>query len=123
MQNNALFIQISFTNIANFIHEITHCDQFLNGDIGFDMFSNGSYVDVYDELDAYEKQYYYDPKSLPVNDKQILTVPWLLNITNEQGNRNYLNHGQISYNGNATWEDMLLAYSTKAPPLSVSMVV
>jgi hypothetical protein len=108
--NNALFIQISYTGIANLIHEITHGGQFLRGEIGFDMLEKGSYVDIYDELEAYTAQYYYDASSLPLNKYTVLTLPWLLDIMDKEGEYPYRKIGQISYDGNATYQDMMRAY-------------
>ena len=107
---NALFIQISYTGIANLIHEITHGGQFLLGDVGFDIEGKGAYIDVYDELEAYTAQYYYDANSLPSNNYTVLTLPWLLDIMDDQGEYPYRKIGQIPYNGNAMYQDMVEAY-------------
>ena len=56
-------ININFDGTANFVHEITHVDQFENHELGF--LGTGTVgQDIYDEVAAYEAQYAYDPSSL-----------------------------------------------------------
>ncbi len=75
-KNENYVIQIDFINmskdpennydISGFVHELKHCEQFENGDIGFNKSSGlGVAVDIFDEVEAYEFQKTYDPSSLP----------------------------------------------------------
>ena len=108
----AYLFKIGYVDMANFVHEITHCGQFLNGKIGFQETNNGfvAYVDIYDELDAYKSQYYCNQNSLPRNNYPVLTVAWLYNIKNDDGDYPYRKDGRISYDGFATKEIMKAAY-------------
>jgi RHS repeat-associated protein len=110
--NMAYLFQIGYSDMANFVHEITHCGQFLNGKIGFLETENGfgAYVDVYDELEAYQSQYYYSQGSLPLNNQHILTVAWLYNVKDDNGDYPYRKDGRISYDGFATECIMKAAY-------------
>ena len=108
----AYLFKIGYVDMANFVHEITHCGQFLNGKIGFQETNDGfvAYVDIYDELDAYKSQYYCNQNSLPRNNYPVLTVAWLYNIKNDDGDYPYRKDGRISYDGFATKEIMKAAY-------------
>jgi hypothetical protein len=106
-----LFV-IGHVNTANFVHEVTHCGQFLSGEIVFEEHEGGfgAYVDIYDELEAYQFQYYYDQFSLPRNNYPIFTEKWLRDIKDDEGKYPYREDGIISFDKFATKEIMQEAY-------------
>ena len=110
--NMAYLFQIGYVDIANFVHEVNHCGQFLGGKLGFIETDNGfgALVDVYDELEAYKSQYYYSQSSLPQNEYPILTLSWLRNIKDDYGDYPYRKDGSVSYDGYATGYIMKTAY-------------
>ena len=60
---NTDIITINYESTSNFVHEVTHAQQFENGDIAF--FYDGTILqDIYDETNAYKAQYSFDPKSV-----------------------------------------------------------
>ena len=111
-RDGTYLFQIGYVNTANFVHEITHCGQFLNGEIVFQETSSGfgAFVDVYDELEAYQFQYYYNQSSLPLNKYPIFTKEWLRDIKDDKGNYPYRKDGIISFDKYATKEILKLAY-------------
>ena len=112
----AYLFQVGYVDMPTFVHEITHCGQFLNGEIGFQETDVGflAYVDIYDELDAYKSQYYYNQKSLPLNKYHVLTKDWLYNIKDDNGDYPYRRDGRISYDGYATEAILKAAYPKSA---------
>ena len=108
----AYLFTIGYVSVDNFVHEVTHCGQFLTGKVVFEETEGGfgAYVDIYDELDAYRFQYYYDQNSLPLNDYPIFTEKWLRNIKDDKGNYPYREDGIISFDKFATKEIMQEAY-------------
>ena len=110
--NMAYLFQIGYVDIANFVHEVNHCGQFLGGKLGFIETDNGfgALVDVYDELEDYKSQYYYSQSSLPQNEYPILTLSWLRNIKDDYGDYPYRKDGSVSYDGYATGYIMKTAY-------------
>jgi hypothetical protein len=102
-------LTVNFSNVAGFIHEITHCKQFEQGDIGFHKRRGTAFIDVYDELEAYKNQAYYDPTSVPYNIFDPLTVDWLRNIYDGK-EFPYRNNGLISIGKNSTANDMNRAF-------------
>ena len=103
-------ITINFTGNGGFIHELTHCAQFERGDIAFNAAGGCSALtDVDDELEAYQNQISYDPKSAPVNPCRLLTVDWLRNIYD--GDRYpYQDCGLYPINRNSNADDMNKAF-------------
>ena len=110
--NMAYLFKIGYVNTDNFVHEVTHCGQFLSGKVVFKEQEGGfgAYVDIYDELEAYQAQYYYNPNSLPLNKYPIFTEKWLRDIKDDTGNYPYRNDGVISFDKYATKEIMQKAY-------------
>jgi RHS repeat-associated protein len=110
--NMSYLFRIGYVNTANFVHEVTHCGQFLSGKIVFeeDEGKFGAYVDVYDEIDAYKSQYYYNQNSLPLNNYPIFTVKWLRDIKDDNDKYPYRKDGIISFDKFATKEIMQEAY-------------
>ena len=110
--HKAYLFKIGYVSTENFVHEITHCGQFLNGEIVFQETPNGfgAYVDVYDELEAYQAQYYYNQRTLPLNEHPVLTIEWLKDIKDEKGNYPYRKDGIISFDKYATKEVLKKAY-------------
>lgn len=106
-KNNSL--TVNFSNVAGFIHEITHCKQFEQGDIGFHRKRGTAFVDVYDELEAYQNQAFYDPRSLPHNVYEPLSVDWLRNIYDGK-EFPYRSNGLISIGKNSTANDLNRAF-------------
>ena len=114
--NMAYLFKVGYVDMANFVHEITHCGQFLNGEVGFEETDKGftPFVDIYDELDAYKSQYYYNQNSLPLNKYPILTKDWLYNIKDDIGVYPYRYIGRLSYDGYATEAILKAAYPKSA---------
>ena len=110
--NMSYLFRIGYVNTANFIHEVTHCGQFLSGQVVFEEHDGnfGAYVDIYDEIDAYKSQYYYNQISLPINNYPIFTEKWLRDIKDDKGKYPYRDDGIISFDKFATKEIMQEAY-------------
>ena len=104
--------RIGYVNTANFVHEVTHCGQFLSGKVVFEEYEGGfgAYVDIYDEIDAYKFQFYYNQFSLPLNDYPVFTEKWLRDIKDDKGNYPYRKDGIISFDKFATKKIMQEAY-------------
>ena len=75
-------INITFnkSSTANFVHEITHAGQFENGEIAFSSESGQGFMDVYDEISAYQNQAAFNPGSLPNGTGKKLTPSWIMSI-------------------------------------------
>ncbi|MCR4858676.1 MAG: hypothetical protein K5890_10850 [Bacteroidales bacterium] len=104
--------RIGYVNTANFVHEVTHCGQFLSGKVVFEEYEGGfgAYVDIYDEIDAYKSQFYYNQFSLPLNDYPVFTEKWLRDIKDDEGKYPYRKDGIISFDKFATKKIMQEAY-------------
>ena len=103
-------ITINFSNTPGFIHEITHCGQFEKGRIGFSRNNGLAFSDIYDELEAYTNQAWYDPTSIPFSAIfKPLTESWLMNIYDGE-KFPYKKCGLVSTNRDSTMEDTQKAY-------------
>jgi hypothetical protein len=108
-------IVLSYSNTSLFVHEVAHCGQFENKEIGFMKGMRGGFNDVFDEIDAYTAQAAYNPRSLPKNSHAQLSIPWLLDLQNSEGKYSYREHGKVSYNGEADASKLNLAYPDPNP--------
>ncbi|MCR4812933.1 MAG: hypothetical protein K5867_10130 [Bacteroidales bacterium] len=73
-------VSLNYSGITSFVHEVTHCGQYYNNDIGF-FTKNGAIAayDVYDEVRAYKaalaySPYAYDNKYMTMNQ---VTSDWI----------------------------------------------
>jgi hypothetical protein len=106
-------LTVNFSNTPGFIHEVTHCGQFEKGWIGFSRNNGLVFSDIYDELEAYTNQAWYDPSSIPFNAVyKPLTENWLVNIYDGE-KFPYRNCGLIPTNRNSTMEDIQKAYPNR----------
>lgn len=84
-ESGLIDIQYISENIGNFVHEVTHAGQFESGDLGFDIKSGKTYAqDIYDEIEAYQAQAYYDGY-----DPNKYTKEYVQNMTDAFGNKLY----------------------------------
>ena len=79
-------IEISLLgDTGSFVHEITHAGQFESGDIAFSISNGNTYAqDIYDELEAYTNQAYYE--NTPASS---ITIDSISRITDSSGNLVY----------------------------------
>ncbi len=107
-------LTVNFSSTSGFIHEITHCEQFEKGWIGFSRNSDGTvFSDIYDELEAYNNQAWYDPTSIPFSAAfRPLTKDWLFNIYDGE-KFPYKNCGLFTTSRDSTMEDIRKAYPGK----------
>ena len=103
-------INVEYTNTALLVHELAHCGQFERREIGLSTKSRGGFTDYWDELSAYRAQAAYDANTLPINQKPILTVDWLKDIKDSEGNFPYRGIGRVRYSGDSDCFRMMQAY-------------
>ena len=103
-------LTVCYSDTPGFVHEITHCGQFEKGWIGFSRESGFVLSDVFDELEAYRNQSWYDPSSLPfVAAINPMSEDWVRNIYD--GVRfPYKNCGLFPTNRDSTMEDIRKAH-------------
>ncbi|MEM9889181.1 MAG: hypothetical protein AAF849_25155 [Bacteroidota bacterium] len=90
--NNTVVINYA-SSVSNFVHESTHAGQYETRDIGLIKDNENAFaVDIYDEVDAYQAQYAYDPASTGTKSMSDITADWVRNIK-IPGTDNYLYRG------------------------------
>ena len=103
-------LTVNFSSTSGFIHEITHCGQFEKGWIGFSRKSGLVFSDIFDELEAYRNQSWYDPSSLPfVSAINPFSEDWVRNIYDGK-KYPYKKCGLFPTNRDSTMEDIRKAY-------------
>lgn len=79
---------ISYFDMDNFVHEITHAGQFEDGDIGFFINSDGTTIaigDITDEIQAYSAQHAYSP--IPgIKNPYEINSKWINSLKDNNGN-------------------------------------
>ena len=103
-------LTVNFSSTPGFIHEVTHCGQFEKGWVGFSRKNGLVFSDIYDELEAYRNQSWYEPSSLPfVAAINPLSEDWVRNIYDGK-KFPYKNCGLFPTNRDSTMEDIKKAY-------------
>ena len=90
LSGNTVNINYKAGSTSLFIHELTHAGQFENGDVAFDRITGNAYfIDVADELEAYQAQFCFDTNL----DPQMVNIQWLLDMKDMNGNYLYRQGG------------------------------
>ena len=113
---------ISFCSTENFIHEIVHGVQFEKNELAFSKTNGAQFCqDVFDEIEAYKAQYYYNPGSIKyLNEDQTIksiddiNSSWLYGIRfnniNIYAPGSFLNIGVAPVNINTRKEGLIKVY-------------
>jgi hypothetical protein len=111
-------IVLTVGSTANFIHEITHAAQYEAGEIIFDAALDKSYLqDLYDEVEAYQAQFAYDPASVAAlmagsvaRSPEQITTQWVAGLQSSDGEKTYQEHSRIRVNIHSKKATLLQAY-------------
>lgn len=111
-------IVLTVGSTANFIHEIIHAAQYEAGEIIFDAALDKSYLqDLYDEVEAYQAQFAYDPASVAAltsgsvaRSPEQITTQWVADLQSPDGGKIYEEHSRIRVNIHSPKATLLLAY-------------
>ena len=115
-------ISIIYESTANFVHEVTHADQFERGEVAF-LFEGPALQDIGDETNAYKAQYSFDPKSVTglkstekgITDYNSINSKWVRGLQHPTQGAIYAPNGANktateTININSTIQDLRNAY-------------
>ncbi|WP_373728873.1 RHS repeat domain-containing protein [Bacteroides heparinolyticus] len=79
-----------FSTMGKIAHELKHADQYMNGEMAFDIRGDGQFgkpiaYDIYDEYDAYKRQSFFDKKAISnevINDRYKTLIQTRISIDN-----------------------------------------
>jgi len=109
-------ITIDYSGTATFVHETTHIQQLMDGQIAFDTDGNKLLNDATDEIEAYKNQFSYDPSSVSTINPHItvkgfddMTVRWLRGVVDANGTQLYRRLPETSIDINSTRDQLFNA--------------
>jgi len=105
-------ITINYSSTAKFVHEVTHVGQFERNEIAFNGDGEGVAYDLWDEAEAYQAEYAYEPFGNNGNVKSLadITPSWVKWLTDENGNARYKHIGQVQIDIYSNLETIKKAY-------------
>ncbi len=105
-------VVIQYSDDALFLHEAKHAYQYETGDLNFKKNGDiGLLYDLTDEVEAYKRQYAWDPNSVQGVTYSQIDTKWVSNIKSHDGNLVYANFPVESLRATTILNDVLKAWN------------